>query len=194
MICSLSHDARMPGKQDALAPVQMLAAIRCNSTAIPVFPAAALFDRKPFPANAARNRFVKAVSSVVYVAKVAQPVIRSVMVDVINYFWLFVVGKKPSKSMCKPFLFAQCNTEIAVGMPVRVDSITRLNAVGSCHLPRKQSRFRIVIKDITDRVWNNLCSHFESPLNLVRGLTVGAVSTPILSKNTCNLNMRLLNG
>ena len=37
------------------------------------------------------------------------------------------------------------------------------------------------MKDITDRIRDNLLSHSESPLRLVRGLAVVAVSLPIIS-------------
>ena len=153
--CSDSHIAMEMGQQDALAGVMILSAKGNN-------PFLLGFD--PVYASLAAVQFVCGVADV---AKIAKTVIRAVTVDVVDYLRLLAVGKKPCKSVDKIGLIVDSNSQVSIAL--FIDFATRYFAcVG------------VVLNDIAHRIRNNFDSHAESPLSVVRGLVVGATSTPIL--------------
>ena len=168
MICTFSHDAMEVGKQDAFAEVQRLdiysPRIHAPATVTP-------------PANTVGVASVTEVCAARYAAKIAQSVVCAVMVDVVNIIRLLSVGHKPRDPVSLILDAVVPDGNVAV-IGFASGNSTRASFSADVYRPAKHSRIGIVIKDITNRVWNNLCSHFELPLNLVRGLTVGAVSTP----------------
>jgi hypothetical protein len=110
-----------------------------------------------------------------------QSVIGGVMVKVINLLWLLVMGKKPRKAVAEVLNTFVSNAPIPLAVK-RASNVTSFDVSRRADKPSEYARFGIVIKDITDRVWNNLCSHFESPLNLVRGAVAPTTVAPILSQ------------
>lgn len=185
MILPFSHDARMPGKQDALAIVDGACPVFSihGSVTVPL----------PVPVDPVIAPLIKRVSPVINAAKVCYTVIKSIAVDVVYDLWLLPATKKVANTVSKILLSVEADAPVFTGSADRPGNVASLSSSVASQ-PSKVARFRVVRQDISNRVGYKFCSHAESLLSVVRGLTVGAVSTPILSKNTCNLNMRLLNG
>ena len=172
VIRSLSHDAVEPSKQNVIAPVDHFCSVGCNDLSPCVLPMQAAFSLP-----------VKAVLSLSYVPKICNSVVRSIVIDVVNHLRLLPINEKPSKPMTLVFAVLERNASVA-GTHWRASNTANFDSAGlfvGLGNPAKNSGFGIVAKEIADRFWNNLASHFESPLNLVRGLTAPTVSTPILS-------------
>ena len=171
MISTFSHDAGMPGQQDVVAGVYSFGSVRCKN----------LFA---LPVDASRAPLVKAIQHVIYVAQVGYSVVGSIVVDVVNNVRLFAMNKIPSKPMGKVGNAAAPNDNVPKP-PLCAGNGAYLGSVIVSN-PSEQPRIGIVIKDIADRVWNNLWSHVESPLSVVRGLVTAITSAPILARGACS--------
>ena len=174
MICSLSHDARMPRQQDVVAGVNNFGSVRCKNL---------VSDLAPVNAHAAP--LVKAVQHVIDIAKVGYSVVCAVMVDMVNDIRLFAVNKKPSKAVSGEVCAVDPDLDVAEALLQRAGNSSDLGFVVVVN-PGEHARFRVVGENIANRVWYKFCSHAESLLSVVRGLTVGAVSAPILTRESNN--------
>lgn len=179
-ICDFSHSSAVVSGQNAPASVEdgsfvMSLSDFCFRLFVCVI---------PNPANARTAFLVKNISGLIDVAEVGYSVVRSVVIDVIDDFRLFVASKEPSNPVSQINVRSKHkdNISLTVYCSGNISDFNSVSFGAGLGNPSKQSRFRIVVKEIADRFWNNAYSHFESPLNLVRGLAVGAVSTPILSR------------
>ena len=172
MILSLSHDARVPSEQDAFAGVEVSVTKVRNDIGVNA-PAIALVS----PCNASGLLSVAPVVFVVRRAEMLQSVIGGVMVKVINLWRLLVMDKKPRKAVREVTGLFVSNAPITFGVK-RSSNVTSFDVSRRANNPSEYARIGIVIKDIADRVWNNLCSHAELLLSVVRGAVVGATVTP----------------
>jgi hypothetical protein len=147
----------------------------------PCIPVLALEGHKPFlsglhPKDAALV-VVDLIGRSIDVAKIAQAVVRAVAVDVVNLVRLFAVKKEPRNTM-----------RLVGGVPVidfkvalRGQGLTDIIfSAGNAFYSANNSSFGVIAKAFTDRIRNNFKSHAELPLSVVRGLVVGATSTPII--------------
>jgi hypothetical protein len=184
MICSLSHDAMIPGKQYALAVVEHFVSVSrpCKHGAIPA----------ASPSNADAVAPVQHILRSADVAEVAGPVVIPNSVDVINFIWLFSGLKKPNYTVRSIPLTLMHDKSVSILLRI-ASNLSRLSGA-LIDKPKKITRIWVVAKDITDRVWNNLCSHAESPLSVVRGSVVGATDAPILYQIPNKMNIGGLNG
>ena len=127
--------------------------------------------------------YVKHISRCVYIPKVLKSVISFISVDVVNHFRLFAVSKKPSKPVGIPSFFKKADLHISFTTD-HTCNITS-NSVTPINLPRKDASIFVVVKDFSDGIWNNLCSHFKSPLDLVRGVAGATAIAPIILLGAC---------
>ena len=111
MICSLSHDAMIPGKQDALAGVYGATAIPGLNVSVCKAPVPVC---KPHPINAGLLAHVQQILSVGDVAKVGYAVVARVVIDVINDLRLFAMNEVPSKAMRHVFSPGVTNDDVAL--------------------------------------------------------------------------------
>ena len=174
MTLPFSHDARMPGKQDAFAGVKPTPPVRCkNSSALPV-------DAHAAP-------LVKAVQYVIDIAKVGYAIVRAVMVDMVNDVRLFAVDKKPSQPMSVVDGAQSANCNVAMRSDAtRGFANPRLVVVSN---PSEHPGFRVVRENIAQRIWYKFCSHIVLPHGLVRGSVVGATDAPILTPNSSQIEI-----
>lgn len=177
MILPFSHDARMPRQQDALAVVHHLPFVSRRPIAVRNTLDALNLE---FDANGAGK--VQPVKRCIDVAKVGYSVISAVMVDVINNIRLFVVNKVPGKPVRVVVNAAHLNANVPRSVnAARGLSYSRPMVSLS---PNKHPRFRVVGENVANRIWYKFCSHIAPLCGLVRGLTVGAVSAPILTRES----------
>ena len=176
IVRNLSHAPTEVGNQDVFAAVKCFVFVGglSNPDSSPIFSAT------PRPVNAFWRCLVKVVLSNSYAPKVCYSIIGGVMVDVINYMRLFAVNEKPSNPVGVETLALKTDRNVAVSR-WRSSKISHLDSVRRSSYPSKQARIGIVVKEIADRFWNNLCSHIAPPCGLVRGLVTAITSTPILS-------------
>jgi hypothetical protein len=135
-------------------------------------------------------RPVQLIGLVGYVTKIAQSIVSSVMVDVIDNIRLLAVGKEPRQPVSKPDRFLKGDCYIA--LPInRASNVASLNAATPVDCPFDGSSFGVIAKEFTDRIRDNFRSHAENLLSVVRGLVVGATSTPIIPivSNICIENL-----
>jgi hypothetical protein len=120
--------------------------------------------------NAAFKFAVKHVLLCCDVAKVAPAIIRSLSIDVINFYWLLsghqkvgdTVGKVDGAFVAKSAIAVRCLAS---------------------NTPKKISRFGIVNDFIADGFWYKFRSHSDtSYVGLVRGLVTAITSTPTLTQ------------
>lgn len=163
--CSNSHVPMEVSQQDALAGVDSPASyVRSPSCALPCNPASRLPS-------------VQAVFSVAHVAKVAQAVVCRIAVNVVDYVRLFAVSKKPSNSVgvVQTPLVVESDVAGAVNKPNRA----KFGAPFEFYAV-DDSAFRVVREVFFNRFWNNLESHIKLTFDVVRGLRIAVLSTPIL--------------
>jgi hypothetical protein len=158
----------------------------------PYIPVLALKGHKPFlcglhPRDAA-FAVVDLISRSTDVAKVAQSVVRSIHVDVVNLIGLFAVKKEPSNTMRLVGGVPVIDFEVALQGQSLTDIIV---STGNAFYSANNSSFGVIAKAFTDRIRNNFVSHAENLLSVVRGLVVGATSTPIIPivSNICIENL-----
>jgi hypothetical protein len=185
MIIPFSQDARLPCKHDVFASVKVLS---------PEIGSDIQMSPDPLPAQANNVSLINCVFRSANIAQIAKAVVCGVVVDVVNNVGLLIVGKKPSNAMSKINFPAELDVMVSPSGACVSRWSMRLNRLAGATNPQKLAGSWAVSKVFADRVWNNLCSHLKSPLHLVRGLTVGAVSTPILPANTHKLNIEVRNG
>ena len=119
---------------------------------------------------------IKLVGRVVYATKIAESVVSSIMVKVVNHIGLLTVGKKPANTM------SHVDTAFMLDSQVAVPSVPPSNpAFGFSGYVGQFTRARVIADVISNRIRDNLASHIAPPCGLVRGLTVAAVSASILS-------------
>ena len=106
-------------------------------------------------------------------SEVFNPVVARNTIDVVNYLWRFLVVKElPSNSMSKVIRSINPYSQ----MTARVSIYSRLFRSGVSYI----SRFCVVLKDSVNGLWDNFCSHFKLPLDLVRGVGTAIPTTPII--------------
>ena len=172
MIFPFRHDARMPGKQDALAHVDnVLPFVARADSAVLVRPVCRSLP-KGFPVDTALAFLVQKVLRLRDVAEVGYSIIRLLAVDVVNRVWSLTMNKEPSKSMSE--ILAPFDADTGV-------SVTAGICNGGASFTREQSSIGIVAKDIADRIRYKFRSHSELLLSVVRGAVVGATVAPILT-------------
>ena len=175
MIFPFSHDASIPCQQDRLAFVDMLAAILGLHKGVML-----AFDRCSLPSNAA-SVLVDEILRFINRAKVADTVVGLVSVDVVNFLTgLLTARQKPSNAMSEVRNTFVSDADVALEFVAC--NIAGFHKSPTALKPNKIARFGAVINYITDRIGYKSRSHFVLPHNLVRGLAVSAVSTPILSQ------------
>jgi hypothetical protein len=179
MIRSLSHDAMMPSKQDALAAVEVLRLV-CGAPSTGI--AFAGYGTFPVYSAIAPVKLILADSNA---SKVCDSVVRPVAVDVVNYRWLLSVMEKPAKSMCKIVCALIPDSKVAVRLKATSDGPSLDRPSGNC--PSQISRVGIVIKDIAYRIGYKFHSHIAPLCVVVRGAVVGATVTPILPQITSRM-------
>ena len=176
MICSLSHDAPMPSKQDAIAGVDLSVCVIGDDVGVSA-PALPLV----IPSNTTRLLSVSHVVAAIGRAKMFQSVIGGVMVKVVNLWRLLVMGKEPRKAVTRVLSAFVPNAPISLAVK-RASNVTSLDVSGRANKPSKHARFRVVRQDISDRFGYKFRSHVELPLSVVRGAVVGATVAPILTR------------
>ena len=125
------------------------------------------------------SRPVQLIGLMAYISQIAQSIIGSVVIDVVDNVRLLAVGKEPRQPVSKPDRFLKGDCYIA--LPInRASNVASLDAATPFDCPFDDSSFRVIVKEVTDRIRNNFRIHAESPLSLVRGSVVGATDTPIL--------------
>jgi hypothetical protein len=122
---------------------------------------------------------VQLVGLMAYVSQIAQAIIGSVVIDVVNNVRLLAVSKEPRQPVGKPRRFLKGDCYIALSIN-RTSNVASLDAATPVDFPFDDSSFRVIAKEIAHRIRNNFRSHAELPLSVVRGLVVRATSTPIL--------------
>jgi hypothetical protein len=173
MIRSFSHDAAKPSRSNVGSGVQRPPLVM----GVDVTASARLVA---MPVNFLGGFLIKLVQRVVSGAKVAQPVITFVMVDVVNHFRLITICQKPSQPVTKVLPVVVGNLNVTT-FADRSSNAPRLDASASIDKPDQISCFRIVAQDIADRFRDTFASHIKPPFDVVRGLRIAVLSTPILS-------------
>ena len=173
MIRSFSHDAAKPSRSDVGSNVQRSLFVVSVNIASPTRLVAV-------PINFLSRLLIKLVHRVVDSAKIAQSVIASVMVNVVNHFRLTTVCQKPCQPVSKVLPVVVGNLNVAT-FADRSGTTPRLDASTSIDKPDQISRFRIVAQDITNRFRDTFASHIKPPFDVVRGLRTAILSTPILT-------------
>ena len=168
MSATLSHDAIKPRGRVVSPVVNRLAT--SGSSDIPAFDVGS-----EIPPHYRNSNPVKLIGRVINITQVAKSVVCPVMVDVVNHIRLLIVSKKPADSMSLVESALVLQPKIAIS-----SSPASISALGLAGNVSQKPRFRVVVKVIANRIRDNLSSHFVLPHNLVRGLAVVAVSTPIL--------------
>ena len=172
MISALSHNASKPSSSNIVSSVQRSLFVVSVDIASP-------HRLVVVPINFLGRLSIKLVHRVVNSAKIAQSVIAFVMVDVVNHFWLTTIRQKPCQPVAKVFPVVVGNSNVATFVDAPGNA-SRLDASASIDKPDQISRFRIVAQDIMDTFRDTFASHIKPPFDVVRGLTVVAVSLPIL--------------
>jgi hypothetical protein len=168
MSSTLSHDAVKPSGGVVSPVINRLAT--SGSSDIPAFDVGS-----EIPPHYRNSNPVKLIGRVINITQVAKSVVCPVMVDVVNHIRLLIVSKKPADSMSLVENALVLQPKIAISI-----SPASTSALGLARGISQKPRFRVVVKAIANRIRDNLSSHFVLPHNLVRGLAVVAVSTPIL--------------
>jgi hypothetical protein len=115
-------------------------------------------------------------------SQVCNPVICLVSVDVVKDIGrLFSVVKKPSDAVSKVGRFTKSDSPVPTVK--RPSNIACPDILVDPNKPPNITRLWAVAQYFTSTLWNNLCSHFESPLNLVRGAVAPTTVTPIISRS-----------
>jgi len=165
MSCSDRHIAMEVGQHDARSRVDILCAKSCRPAIL-----------VSVPANSS-SAVVKQIVAPAYIAKIAQAVVRAVTVNVVNIIRLFAMNKEPSKPVSQQTAPLMVDPDVSIG----VKGSCRSNLAATDGLnPANDSSFGVIAKAFTDRIRNNFRSHAENLLSVVRGLVVGATSTPII--------------
>ena len=167
MCINNSHIAMEVGQHDVVAHIQV-ALLKLHNPLLSVFP----------PANSTAF-VVELIGRGIDIAKIAQSVIKRIAVDVVDNVRLLVVSKEPRNSVGQEALPVEQDDSVA-SATFGGSSLGSGNAVASTNFIEYLSSFSVVTEVITDRIRNNFKSHAELPLSVVRGLVVGATSTPII--------------
>lgn len=124
---------------------------------------------------------VHGIANRVRSAKVAPSVVARVVIYVIdNVWWLLSGHQKPSNAVSK--VSSVFMAEPAVSKLCKATSDLSCLGLALADNPKKITRIRAILKDIFDGFGYKFRSHIALLCGLVRGLTVSAVSTPILSR------------
>ena len=177
MILPFGHDARMPGKQDALAVVEPAPLVLSHDSGVAVSLAV--------PNDPVRLSAVEVIGTRVNAAKVRYAVIKSIVIDVVDYVGLFAVIEKPREAVRKIAAAINVDAEVFTGARQRAGNVASFPGPVAGK-PGQSARFRVVGENVADRIWYKFCSHLKSPLDLVRGLTAATVSAPILTRESNN--------
>jgi hypothetical protein len=178
VILSLSHDAMMPSKQDALAGVNFPMPVIRNGVGVHA-PALTLV----IPRNASAVLSVSSVVTVIGRAEILQSVIGGIMESVINHWRLLVMDKEPRKAVAEVLNTFVSNAPIPLAVK-RASNVTSFDVSRRADKPSEYARIGIVIKDISDRIGYKFRSHSELLLSVVRGAVVRATVTPTLTWET----------
>jgi hypothetical protein len=189
MTLPYSHNAAKVGNKNIVTAID--AFVFVSSVCVPVRFAASpvIFS----PCNALHSAPVELIVAAVRSAKVAKAVVAGISIRMINHGRLLVMNKKPGNAMGHVPLSVVRDLDVPVRQATPGNH-AGLDAFPNANAPSKFARIGIVIKDIANRVWNNLCSHAESPLSVVRGSVVGATDAPILYQIPNKMNIGGLNG
>ena len=107
-------------------------------------------------------------------SEVFNPVVARNTIDVVNYLGRFLVVKEfPSNPVSKVIRSINPYPQ----MTARVSIYSRLVRSGVSYI----SRFCVVLKDSMSGLWDNFCSHFKLPLDLVRGAVALTTVTPTIA-------------
>jgi len=169
MSFSDSHIAPVMRHQDADAGIYIPAANMRNPVIASFVPPYASSLLSP----------VELVCLIADIAKISKAIVRFVMVDVVNHLWLFAVSKKPRNSVGLPVSASKANFYVSAGMILGASNVTSFGSA-SRNFPLDVARLRVIAKEIADRIRDNFYSHVVPPYDVVRGLVVGATSTPII--------------
>lgn len=165
MSCNDRHIAMEVGQHNAMPLVDICASDSGSPVIAPSVPADA------------SSMVVKQVVSPVYIAKIAQAIVRPVVVNMVNILWLFAMSKKPSKAVGKQATPFVMNPYITVAVDgASCSHFTAANRLDAAN----DSSFRVIAKAFTNGIRNNLRSHIKPSFDVVRGAVVGATVTPIL--------------
>ena len=125
------------------------------------------------------SRPVQLVGLMAYVSQIAQAIIGSVVIDMVDNVRLLAVSKEPSKPVGKPIRLLEGDGYVANSVN-GTGSVSSLDAARSVYLPLDMSCFRVIAKVFANGIRDNFRSHAELLLSVVRGAVVGATVTPIL--------------
>ena len=167
MSCSNRHIAMEVGQHDVASFVDVTP-LKIHNPALSVFS----------PINPSAF-VVELIGRGVHIAKVAQPVIKRVAVDVVDNVRLLVVRNKPSNSVSKIALSFNTNYAVSGGAFCR-SSYRASTSISAPYFICDNPRFRVIDKAFTDRIWDNFVSHVKLLLDLVRGSVVRATDTSII--------------
>ena len=128
---------------------------------------------------------VDPIRAIVTRSKVINPVVGFAPINVIDYCGrLLSVMQKPSNSVRKVSFLFEANSNVSSSLRHDSSFCPRGNFWAGFFAPPKVTRIRAIAQHFANFLWNNLASqHDTSSIVLVRGLTVAAVSTPIIPRS-----------
>jgi hypothetical protein len=162
MISTFSHDAVIPGKQNAFAVVKPAPLVLSHDRGVAVSLAV--------PNDSVRLSAVEVIGAGVNAAKVCYAVIKSIMVDVINYVGLFAVIEEPGKPVRKIAAPIKVDAEVFTSARQRAGNVASFPGPVA-GTPGQGASVWVVIKDIADRVRDAL--HLASMPCITRELYHG---------------------
>lgn len=167
MSCSNRHIAMEVGQHN-IASLVDVASLKIHNPALSVFS----------PVNPSAF-VVDLIGRGVHVAKIAKSVIKRIAVYMVNNVRLLIVSKKPRNAVGQVALPVKKYDPVS-GTALCGASNRSSSAVASANFIEYLPCFGIVSEVMMNRIRNNLRSHAELPLSLVRGSVVGATDSPIL--------------
>ena len=172
MMSALCHYAAKIRQQNAFAEVNLSRSKACHPTPFAVLPI--------FPTNAA-DSLIKLVRRAVNASNVGDSVVRFVAVNVVNLVGLFAVLQKPANAVRSVNHAFVSNGQIALAIK-GASFVADSDFFAGFRLPNQFAGIGVVMKEISDRIWDNLNSHSGLPLSVDRGAVVGATVAPILTR------------
>ena len=172
MICSDCHDSFEVRLEDVAPLVEMPASV----FGVDVVPVVGVLG--PNPSYITNARSVNGVFRRSDSTKVRDSIVVAAMINMVKKVRLITMIKKPANAVRLIGDALVSNDSVPMS---GVNGSGNFALVSPCFVrPSQITRFWVIAKDIANRVWNNPTSHIKPHFDLVRGLAVVAVSTPII--------------
>ena len=162
-----SHDSSEPCNENAFARIQGFASVFGNHISVSALPGSPV--RLP--------PLIKHIVNAIRNSKVADPVVSSFPVDVINFRGrVDAIVQEPRQPVSQIILAASFNRDVPVTIK-GASGITNSYS-GSIDRPCNNSGIGAIIKAFFNGFWDDCKIHFKLPLDLARGRAVVAVRYP----------------